>query len=356
MRPFRWLFSIAIVLARLTAAGSAEPTELHPTDQEFREHLKKLELTNPVEERLGALKWLESNCKAKNSRLAIPTLEECLRKDPEPSVRESAAYRLASIGCEQRVPCPLALLEALFDADRNVSESANSCVPAFDKFPPQAVEILLRCTRSTNDNIRGNCLQPLAIAGGKNKQVVEAIEKAQQDERFVVRHNAHVALFKVNDDLETYATYLIRLQAAPDNLLGKIDEDSEEGKQDLAVKAYGQVGAALLFAVWSEDRPDELAAVLLKLLSSPSVPMRKEAVRLIGACAWKNMGRDEKGLLKSAEARDPKKRPEPSKVASRFEKLKAADELRKIAEKDPDDEVRASAVRALARLTALPGR
>jgi hypothetical protein len=225
----------------------------------------------------------------------------------------------------------------------------------FKTFPPGSVEVLLTCAESEDEMRRGRCLVLLARVGGWDRRVIQTLKKAQKDDQFLVRHNAHVAMFQVTDNLKEFLTYLIRLQEDPDAVLGPIDKDSEAGKRDLSSRELTLLGSAMLIVEWSEKRPDDLAPILLDLLKDPSPRIRRGAARLIGAACVKVdlAAGKEKQLPESPEAAKKQTPPQRSRTASRFDKLKAEDSLRELRDKDPDATVREAASMALQRMATI---
>jgi hypothetical protein len=356
----RWLvlgIAISLVVASMPfAVLGQERTEPQPLDEDFKEQTKRLSPKNCKLERLEAVEWLKRHAEAKNAQLAIPALERCIRDDPEATIREAAVLGLGMISKKRKDPCPLVITEAMLDKDEFVSQMADGVAGWFKTYAPGSVEVLLRCAKSEDPELRAKCLTHLARAGGKDKKVLEAIEKAKKDESFGVRHNAHCALFQATDNLADFLGYLIRLEEDPEGVLGKVDADSEAGKLVLTRRNLGRISAAVLVAEWSDKRPDDLAPALLKLLASPSPEMRRGAARLIGISAAKVdlTDYDVKNLLEPPlEPAKCQKPPQKSNVAVRFEKLKAEDRLRELCDDDPDRTVRAAARTALHRLATL---
>jgi HEAT repeat protein len=349
--------ALGVALASPAVFGK-EGAEPPPSDTEIKEQIERLDPKTAEAERVDAARWLGRHAKAKNAHLAVPALERCIRTDPAADVRDAAVLGLAKMAKDRDEFCPRAVVEAMLDKDVYVSQTANIVAAWFKTFPPGSVEILLRCAGSEDDNRRGRCLGHLARAGGKDKRVIEAIEKATKDKSFGVRHNARVALFEATDNLAEFLAYLIRLLEDPDGVLSPVDAASEEGHRERTTRDLASLGAVLLIVEWSDKRPDELAPALLKLLESPSPQMRRGAARQIGASAVKVDLADRDGKKGSDVAPAPSgvEKPQPSNVAGRFEKLKAEDPLRALRDNDPDDTVRAAARVALERLATVRGK
>jgi HEAT repeat protein len=352
---------LAVVLGAASVpfpVSGKDGVEPPPTDADVKKQIERLDPKKAEAERLDAAKWLGRHAKAKNANLGVPALERCIRTDPAADVRDAAVLGLAKIAKDRDESCPRAIVEAMLDKDVFVSQTADLVADWFKTFPPGSVEVLLRCAGSEDDNRRARSLGHLARAGGKDKQVIEAIEKATKDKSFGVRHNARVALFQATDNLAELLAYFVRLLDDSDSLLSPVDPTSEEGKRERTTRHLVSLGAAMLIVEWSDKRPDDLAPALLKLLESPSSQMRRGAARQIGASAVKVelTGLDGKKEAKVPPEPSKAEKPEPSNVAGRFEKLKAEDRLRDLRDNDPDDTVRAAARVALERLASVRGK
>ena len=207
MHVLRWplvLVSLTVVAA---VARSADPT---PTDADFTEQLRKLDAKNDKADRIAVLRWLNWNAAAKNAGLAIPALEKCIRDDPAMEVRRDAIGTLMVIARKLDKPCPLVLIEMLQDKEDEVRWTAGVDAALFKTFAPGAVEVLLRQVASANAEVRSTSLYFLARAGGKDKKVLDAIDKAKKDKVYDVRHSAHCAWFTATDNLEEFVSYIIR--------------------------------------------------------------------------------------------------------------------------------------------------
>ncbi|MEX0701094.1 MAG: hypothetical protein WD069_03275 [Planctomycetales bacterium] len=336
-----------------------------PTDESMKEQATRLDPKNSVAGRLEAIAWLNRHSEAHNAHLAIPALERCIRDDREARVRAYAIESLALIagaspldGAREKPEdsCPVVIIEAMLDEEEMVRQFADVYAGQFASYAPGSLDVLLRCAKSENVDVRADCVSHLARAGSKDERALEGIERAKKDESFAVRHNAHVAMFQATDDLAEHLAYLIRLQEDPDGVLGQVDPDSEVGRRELTIRNLACIGAAMSVVKWSDERPDDLAPALLGLLADPSPEMRRGAARLIGASAVKvDLAlHDGKNSLEpppvAAKAQQP---PQRSNVAVRFEKLKAEDRLRELRDDDPDRTVRAAARMALGQLATV---
>jgi HEAT repeat protein len=350
-------FTLGFALVSLLAlppmpieAGDDVPAT--PTDAEVMQQVGRLDQKKMASERLEAVRWFARNCKADNAHLAIPSLEKCIRGDPDAEVRDAAVMSLTRIAQHRKEPCPLAIVEAVLDEDEFVSQTADALADQFKSYTPGAVEILLRYAQQEDENRRGRSLCTLARAGGKDKKVVAALEKAKADKSFLVRNNAHAAMFAANDNLAEYLIYLIRLQEDPTGMMRHKDANSAAAKKDKSTWDLIVLGSATTIAGWANTRADELAPELFKLLSSDSPVLRRRAARLAGACAMKvdlEKVTREKPSKPVPEDDKQKELPELSKAGILLDKLKVMDRLGEMRNQDPDENVRLAAGVALDR-------
>src|SRR5262249_1779543 len=148
-----------------------------------------------------------------------------------------------------------------------IREAAASAASQFKRFPVGAVDLFWECTRSTNREIRGEAFVLLGIACRGEKRVLDVIEGAKTDEDFYVRNRAHYARYQATGDFPAYIAYLIRLQEGPESAFTPhvADEGKESTSEQMRVNLT-RLGAAMRTAEWMNQRPDELAAALLRLL------------------------------------------------------------------------------------------
>lgn len=367
MHCTNWAAAFALVLPVAgTQAAAPQPTEL-----EFKEQIQRLERAKDKATRLESLRWFNRHAGADHAALALPALERCVRDADEMEVRRDAVLVLALIAKRRDKPCPLSVVEALLDKEDEVRWQAGASTALFQAFAPGSVEVLLRCARSENAGLRGDSLLILARAAGKDRKVLDTIEKAKQDRAFEVRHSAHCALFRATDRLDEFLLYILRVREDPDAVLRPAPEDAELRKRERAMRNLFLIGSSMQLIEWSEKRADELAPLLMKSLEDKSPVLRRGAANLIGATAVKvdlpasgKLEGDwfsklapylEKDVLPDPLKKDTptEKRPQKSRVATRLEKLQADSRLRKMRDNDPDRSVREAARFALDRLASV---
>jgi hypothetical protein len=361
-----WCSVLALGLARAEAPVLKIPP---PSDAEVKEQARQVEQNKDKAARLAAVKWFNQRSWSKNAALGIPALEHCIRKDSQMELRREAVQSLAMIAKRLGQPCPLVILEALLDREEEVRWQASADTVLFKTFAPGAVEVLFRCVRSEDDSMRADSLLLLARVAGKDRKVLDVIEKAKQDKTFQVRHAAYCAMFQANDKVDEFLGYMIRVQEDPEAVLSPAEENSETWKRERAMRTLVLLGSAVRMIEWSDERPDDLAPALLKLLEDKSPVMRRGAARMIGAAVVKvnlpdpakagmdwqmkvlapyfDPDKEDTSPPKGAASKD---RPQKSRVGVRLEKLKVVEHLRKLRDNDPDPAVRFAARTALKRL------
>jgi HEAT repeat protein len=309
--------------------------------------IKRLE-NGPKAVRLESLKELRE-MKGPEALKAIPAATR-LVEDEDPEIREAAIGTLAPIAYRNKQPCPLAIIKALFDADPEVRSTATTYVGIdFQKYPEEARRLLLRALEHDDTDVRANVSGALARVWGKDKEVIAALKKATKDKKLIVRNNAYAALWPLIGDLDFVLPHWLEASDA----LGLVPQEdelrTEEEKRERCTACLIGIGSAVKLVELTAERPAELAAALLKLLTHPSPVIRRSAARSLGA-----MNLDGKEPRIDAKDFPPDiKLPQVDhqKVKGVLVDLKVAAEVRKLLN-DPDASVRASAATALKRLTS----
>jgi len=351
------------VTVLLSPSVRAEP----PSAADFDAQIARLTPRPTRDERLAVAKWLLVNFPSKHAPRAILALEALVRKDPEPAVRRAAVVALVQIVNRHDVPCPLGLVVALRDPVDEVRWEASVLGGPFKKrLAPGAFDALRAAAGDERAEVRSTALIHLAHAAGKDGKARAAIEKAKQDKAFEVRYTAHSAWFIATDDLAALLTYMIRVRVEPKAVLNALAEGSEEANLQQCRRNLFILGSVTKIVDWTEERPDELAVALLKLLDDKSPAMRRGAVDLMGASARKvdkprrdpwggidPVPRSLESLLPyldpgvQASKEKPAPKPEPSKTYASLLARNADAKLRELVTKDPNETVRTAARRAL---------
>jgi hypothetical protein len=374
MVTFPRLIAFLAVLISLGVANvcADEP----PKDAALAERLLGLEPKKDQAVRLETLQWLQQHAEEKQAGPVIEALAKSIRTDPDGPVRRRAVAVISSLANRWKKPCPLAVVEALYDPVDETRWEAVSWAGTFKSFARGSGERLLRGVKSESAELRSTSLLLLPTAAGNAPPAIEAMEKACSDKVFDVRHCARLALFRARNKLAEHLPYLIRLREDPASVLSPGVGDTEEGKKEQMLRNLYLIASSTSLIEWSEERADELAAGLLKLLGDESALMRRGAANLVFATAIKvevPARRDGQPFTLPGTQQDaldpilpfldpeeaakvkkpqPKKPPQKSGVARSLEKLGVAERLRKLRD-DPDRSVREAAGRALERLASL---
>src|SRR5262245_10517845 len=155
------------------------------------------------------------------------------------------------------------------------------------RLAPGAFDALLATAADERADVRSTALIHLSHAAGKDPKARAAIEKAKTDKTFDVRNSAHSAWFTATDDMAAFLAYTIRVREEPKAVLDVLPEGSEEAKLQQCQRNLFVLGSASRIADWKEDRPDDLAVALLKLLDDRSALIRRGAADLMGVSAQK---------------------------------------------------------------------
>jgi hypothetical protein len=268
-------------------------------------------------------------------------------------------------------PCPVVLVEALLDKDDNVRYAAGAEIWFLRKSAaPGCVNVLLRGVRDDRDDIRNDCVMFLGHLAPKDARSLAAMDAAKTDRAYIVRNSAYCAKFIATDDLDENLRYMIRTREEPEEALKPAPLDTELAKRDRCARNLVEVASAMRLVEWSENRADQFAAELMKLLGDDSATTRRGAARIVGFASRKialakqdEIGQMTRGLLPFLAAdheiipKDSKppanEKPEPSKLLYRLETLQVTERLKKMREADPDPTVREVAAWALERLEAV---
>src|SRR5262249_33101738 len=149
------------------------------------------------------------------------------------------------------------------------------------------VDLLLAACGDDRADVRSTCVTLIAHAAPNDPRVLAAIEKARKDKAFDVRLNAECARHTATKDLAEFLRFIVQIRAEPDAVVDKLPADSEDAKAQQCRRNLFILGSAVSVAAWSEERPDDLAGALMKLLDHKSDTMRLAAIELIGAAARK---------------------------------------------------------------------
>ncbi len=328
-----WLWAGLAVLIPSVAAA-----------EDVAELIQRLEAGQPKAVRTEAARTLRE-LKGPDALKAVPAITRLL-EDKDAEVREAGVTALATILFLQKQPCPTAVVKALFDADAEVRLSACTYVGAFEKFPDEARALLLRALEHEDVHVRSVASLPLALAWGKEKEVLDALKKATKDKNLTARNNAYAALWRLTRDLDLTLPHLLQSIEEVSAFKPEDKLDTEAEKRDRASSTLVAMGSAARLVELTAERPADLAKGCLKLLGDPSPVIRRAAVRTLGAMAVEP--KEALPLLK--DGLDWKPPPvDRKKVRAVLKDLKVEAAVRKLLD-DPDESARGNAAVALERL------
>jgi hypothetical protein len=347
--------SLALPIAALSLALALLPPpilakEPSPDDQ-LAEKIRALDPGRPRAERLQAVKWINSNRARKEAARAIPALERCIKKDGDVEVRVKAVEALSMVAYQIRPrTCPLSVLEALTDPHEDVRNIAMGGSGMFDRVAEGGVPLLLKLTEATDAGVRGHAVLMLAHAEGKNPKSLLVARRATKDRDEGVRHDAHSAVFQITGRLEDAVPYWLRTQetiweVSPSRPEPALTTEKERARRNLhRLASFGR-----LYDL-GEERTEEMARLLVRLLESKSADARRVTAAYIGNLGHFRVTYLENPIRYAFPKPVSKREVPPFKGEARLRALKVEDRLRKLADKDNDAAVREAARYALKQL------
>jgi hypothetical protein len=339
-----------------------------PTAAELTQQIQRLGPKNDKAARLDALRWIDLRLRSDQVDPVIPALSRCVKDDPEPEVRSRAIAVLARMERQGKRPCPVALIEAMLDKTDIVRWEAGVQVGLFPDLAPGAAPVLLRGTKSEDPDVRGNVLFPLGKAARKDPKLLPALRERTKDKDWFVRDCAHIALYRATEQIDDYLRYLARERAAAHKAWPPRKEESEEEKRLRARRNLLLIGGSVLLSEWLQTRPKDLSGTLGRALEDEAASERSAAALLLADFAalyrdMKSTPRGERGKDRVPPppvfpaANTPAEQAErAARLADQMRELGVLGRLRKLADRDPDKEVRRAAAEALKELTWKPAR
>jgi HEAT repeat protein len=140
---------------------------------------------------------------------AVQLFSEAL-KDPEASIRQQAAYELASSGRALQSAVP-ALITALADADAGVRSAAAYALGRMGSQAQAAVPALSAAVKSPEESVRCAAADALGRIGPAAKSAVPALATALKDDKAIVRSNAAGALWAIEGPASRVLPILLEL-------------------------------------------------------------------------------------------------------------------------------------------------
>jgi hypothetical protein len=346
----------AVVPILLAAHASAEGSP----EASFAAQARRLEASSPLKDRLEAIAWLIEHHKQPLAAQAMPALVRCVQQDVSADVRGKAAEALALIAYEQKPRvCPLTVIEAFEDRDREVRSLAAGASSMFRVFAPGSVDVLLRCMKNTDPDTKLSAMYILGRVYGKDRKVLEVLRAATADRDIMVRHNAHLSLFTATENVEEEVRYCLRtrLELADEEALPA--DASEAQKSERFRENMIRLSTLSVLQKFAEEKTDAVARLVLAQLDDPDRTARRAAVLFLDDYAA--AGEEVRMLVPTGLGREkPLSDKDREKEAlsmtrtlvARLHELKVEDRLRKMSEDDPSQKVRTAAAAALKTLRA----
>ncbi|MCO6455134.1 MAG: hypothetical protein J5I93_07530 [Pirellulaceae bacterium] len=340
---------LLLLSARLEAQDSS-------IDEQVAAHLKVLEYNRNASVRRDAVRALNGLSRSPQAVVAVPALMEVIRNDPVGEIRGLAIEVVGLIKRQQNEPCPQLLVESIFSDDEDVRNHAGVYAGLFTEFEQGAVDVLLPHLDSEDPFRRGDVLMWLAIVGTKDPKVLELLRQHTGAPHFYIRHSAQCGVYKMTNNLADILPYCIETVAGTAELPADLPDDAPvEVRQ--AQRQRNLITIAVL-GRWMDlvaTYPAELEPELVRLLESESPQVRRDIITALGkavqAIADAPSPFSLPGLTFAGEngaARDETK----SALESMQEKFLRREgieaRIKRLAEDDPDVQVRAAAMKTLA--------
>jgi HEAT repeat protein len=255
---------------------------LYPTEEaeNVTALLAKAGPLNPKEVRIQAIGDLEKT-PVKDPKQVCRVLEQYVGEE-DVEIRSAALVSLGLIASEAKTECPLAIVEAIDDADEGIRSNTQGLVHLFDKFPKAAVPLIFQAAESEMPDVREFAALVLPHVAGKTPDVKKKLKEMLDDRNEFVRHHAQIGLFKATDDFKSYVAYLL---AYTSDLNAVQPTETEAQKRDQSRRVLIGFGTGIFFYESTRERPKELADVLIANLSHKEAPVRQTALRQLRAMA-----------------------------------------------------------------------
>ena len=213
----------------------------------------------------------------------VPILVEWL-KESDAEIRFVALEALFVVLMPTKGPCPLAVVKALFDKDKNVRNMAANCLD-YRPLPEEAMPLLL---------------------------------KAIEHDDYYVQCKALDAILDTTHDFDLVVPRWFRAIKRSQDAMDAGLLDREELRAWAEGIKCGAVNAAMRLHYLGRENPSDLGKCLIKLLSDKSPGIRLAAARSLGAIAGDNA--NSKEVLRVLNAHDAVEKllddPDPSVVAT----------------------------------------
>lgn len=188
-------------------------------------------------------------------------------RHPDPNVRSLAVASIAGSALDHHQACPMLVVDAIFDSDRQVRETALSSM-MFRLYPQGTFQKIRKAIHDPNRTFRANLpmlLYGACVSDSDRSVAREELKRLLIDHEPMVRHNAVIALWKMRADDEVLARYLIvcPISAAESKRIGSAEEIWLSNVFDFRKQAYQEILLAI-----SGDKPREMRALIEETLKS----------------------------------------------------------------------------------------
>jgi HEAT repeat protein len=350
---------VAVMFALSFAVGlmvAEAHDRLAVSPEQVAAQVRRLTEAKDSKEREKGAGWLGHYRKALAVLAALPEVERAAAKDPSGEVRSRAVTAAGRIADANGSPCPRVVLDALQDEDTRLAaglvlEELETPLSEADR--RRVIEFVVAHNRPHRQNEVGLLAGPAV----RSPEAIKVIRALTTDPDREVRHNAYCALFRVTDQLDEFVHHIMWVHAEWAEAPEPGPSASEDEKNAAIWLGMVNLGAARLLAEWTQNRPMELRAALLKVTRSEWPRIRRAAVRQFGRYA--------EALAEAPTAKPPARADEPDPFPGYDAKKQRAGmaavvrdpaaraRLKELAEKDPDDRVRNAADAALRKLAEI---
>ncbi|MCA9069625.1 MAG: HEAT repeat domain-containing protein [Planctomycetaceae bacterium] len=248
--------------------------------------LKKIGSDNPKEVRLAALEKLKEDYLGTKTGLNLKDpaqVRRALETFPEEKdidVRRSLVLALGLGIIKYQFECPTTLVDAIDDADEQISANARVAVTVAEKISPSALPHLLKACDSDDHSLRMAGVQALPALAAKSPDALKKLKQLMKHPNVMVQDFAHHGHFEATQDFGPYVTYLLLASAdRPKEPAPKTpDQKQAEEHKDMC-----SVTAAMKFYHFSRTTPKKLANELLTNLSHEDARIRQCTLRQLRA-------------------------------------------------------------------------
>src|SRR5262249_42112287 len=145
----------AVLVALVMTCGAQALADDSADRSELADQIRKLGPSNSQEVRLEAVRWVIKHLERPDATDAMPALIARIRNDADAMVRGKAAEALGLIANRQKPKvCPLAIVEAFEDKNEDARQLAIGVSGLFTDFASGSKEILLRCLKKGDRDVR----------------------------------------------------------------------------------------------------------------------------------------------------------------------------------------------------------